>query len=400
MSSTGGTRYLTPTLSFLSDVSVAGESIPLAQPDVGPREEELVLEVLRSGILSLGPMGPRFERAFADWVGTKHAAAVSSGTAGLHLGLVRAGVGPGDEVITSPFSFISSANCALHAGADVTFADIDPVTFNIDPAALEAAITPRTKAIVPVHIFGLPCDIEAITAIAARHGLAIIEDGAEALGAVRQGRRVGTHGSPTIFAFYPNKQMTTGEGGIITTDDDAVYEDILSLRNQGRADSGAWLEHDRLGWNYRMDDLSAAVGLGQVERLDSLLAARTAAAERYNALLADAEGVQLPAVVPGDTRSWFVYTVLLDAGVDRNAVIGRLAERGIASKPYLPAIHLQPLYRARGHREGEFPICEGVSARALALPFFGKITVDQQERIVRELLAVLAVPPLLASARA
>ena len=375
-------------------MSPAGEPIPLAQPDVGPREEELVLEVLRSGMLSLGPMGPRFERAFADWVGTKHAAAVSSGTAGLHLGLVRAGVGPGDEVITSPFSFISSANCALHAGADVAFADIDPVTFNIDPAALEAAITPRTKAIVPVHIFGLPCDIEAISAIATKHGLAIVEDGAEALGAVRQGKKIGTHGSPTIFAFYPNKQMTTGEGGIVTTDDDDVYEDILSLRNQGRADSGAWLEHDRLGWNYRMDDLSAAVGLAQVERLDEILGKRATVADRYTALLAGIPGVTLPSVVEGDVRSWFVYTVLLEPGVDRNAVIGLLAERGVASKPYLPSIHLQPFYRARGHREGQFPISEAISARALALPFFGNLTIEQQERVAAELAAVLADPPV------
>lgn len=375
-------------------MSPVREPIPLAQPDIGPREEELVLEVLHSGMLSLGPMGPRFERAFADWVGTKHAAAVSSGTAGLHLGLVRAGVGPGDEVITSPFSFISSANCALHAGADVAFADIDPVTFNIDPAALEAAITPRTKAIVPVHIFGLPCNIEAISAIAAKHGLAIVEDGAEALGAVRQGKKIGTHGSPTIFAFYPNKQMTTGEGGLITTDDDDVYEDILSLRNQGRADSGAWLEHDRLGWNYRMDDLSAAVGLAQVERLDEILRKRTAVADRYTTLLAGTPGVTLPSVVEGDVRSWFVYTVLLDPGVDRNAVIGLLAERGVASKPYLPSIHLQPFYRARGHRDGEFPVCEAISARALALPFFGNLTLEQQERVAAELAAILSDPPV------
>lgn len=375
-------------------MSGSPEPIPIARPDVGPREEELVLEVLRSGTLSLGPMGPRFERAFADWVGTKHAAAVSSGTGALHLGLVRAGVGPGDEVITSPFSFISSANCALHAGADVRFADIDPISFNLDPAALEAAITPRTKAIVPVHIFGLPCDIETIGRVAARHGLAVVEDGAEALGAERQGRRIGTHGNPTVFAFYPNKQMTTGEGGIVTTDDDQVYEDILSLRNQGRADSGAWLEHDRLGWNYRMDDLSAAVGLAQVERLDGLLAARDAVAARYDALLAGLAGVTTPAVVAGDRRSWFVYTVLLEPHVDRNAVIGLLGARGIATKPYLPAIHLQPFYRGRGHREGEFPVCESVSARALALPFFGALTAAQQERVVAELADVLADPPV------
>lgn len=374
-------------------MSGSSEPIPIARPDVGAREEELVLEVLRSGMLSLGPMGPRFERAFAEWVGTRHAAAVSSGTAALHLGLVRAGVGPGDEVITSPFSFISSANCALHAGATPVFADIDPVTCNIDPAAIEAAITPRTRAIVPVHIFGLPCDIEAINAIAAHHGLAVVEDAAEALGARRQGRMIGTHGNPTVFAFYPNKQMTTGEGGIITTDDPAVQEDVESLRNQGRADTGQWLEHDRLGWNYRMDDLSAAVGLGQVERLDAILAGRDDVARRYTALLADVEGVTTPADVPGDTRSWFVYTVLLEPGVDRNAVIGLLGERGIASKPYLPSIHLQPLYRARGHRVGEFPICESISDRSLALPFFAALTEAQQERVVAALREVLADPP-------
>ena len=378
-------------------MSAAGAPIPLAQPDIGPREEELVLEVLRSGMLSLGPMGPRFERAFADWVGVKYAAAVSSGTAGLHLGLVQAGIGPGDEVITSPFSFISSANCVLQAGADVRFAEVDPISFNLDPAAVEAAITPRTKAIVPVHIFGLPCKIEEIRAIADRHGLAIVEDGAEALGAKRQGQMIGTHGSPTIFALYPNKQMTTGEGGIVTTDDEAVYERILSLRNQGRSDAGAWLEHDRLGWNYRMDDLSAAVGLAQVERLDEILGKRSAVAERYNALFAGVSGIELPAVVPGDTRSWFVYTVLLDEGVDRNAVIGLLAERGVSSKPYLPSIHLQPFYQARGHRPGEFPICEGISARALALPFFGALSEEQQQRVADELVAVLKNPPLVSS---
>ncbi len=372
---------------------IDGEPIPIARPDIGLREEELVLEVLRSGMLSLGPMGPRFERAFADWVGTRHAAAVSSGTAGLHLGLVQAGVGTGDEVITSPYSFISSANCALHAGADVVFADIDPVTFNLDPAAVEAAITPRTRAIVPVHIFGLPCDIEAIHAIAARHGLVVVEDAAEALGAKRQGKMVGTHGAPTIFAFYPNKQMTTGEGGIVTTDDDDVYERLLSLRNQGRADSGQWLEHDRLGWNYRMDDLSAAVGLAQVERLDEILARRDAVAGTYAELLAEIPGIELPSEVPGDTRSWFVYTVLLDSHVDRDAVIGMLAEHGIASKPYLPAIHLQPFYQARGHRRGEFPVCEATSDRSLALPFFGALTRVQQERVATTLGAVLAQAP-------
>ncbi len=383
-----------PRATSTTRADVAGAApIPIARPDIGPREEELVLEVLRSGNLSLGPMGPRFERAFADWLGVRHAAAVSSGTAGLHLGLVLAGVGPGDEVITSPFSFIASANCALHAGADPVFADIDPVSLNLDPAAVEAAITPRTRAIVAVHIFGLPCAVEELGAIADRHGLALIEDAAEAVGARRAGRLVGTHGNPAVFAFYPNKQITTGEGGLVTTDDDAVYEALLSLRNQGRADTGTWLQHDRLGWNYRMDDLSAAVGLAQVERLDEILDRRAEVAARYGELLGGLDGVDVPVEVPGDERSWFVYTVMLDPAVDRDAVIGLLEARGIAAKPYLPAIHLQPFYRERGHRNGEFPVCEAASARSLALPFFTGLTAAEQERVVEALAAVLAEAP-------
>jgi perosamine synthetase len=370
-----------------------GTSIPLAQPSIGPREEELVLEVLRSGVLSLGPMGRRFEEAFAGFVGTRHACAVSSGTAGLHLAVRLTGAGPGDEVITTPFSFVASANCALYEGATPVFADIDPVTLNLDPAAVEAAVTPRTKAIVAVHIFGLPCDIEALNAIAERHGLAVVEDAAEAVGARRRGRMVGTHGNPAVFAFYPNKQMTTGEGGMVTTDDPDVHAQLKSLSNQGRSDTGDWLEHDRLGWNYRLDDVSAAIGLAQVERLDEILAGRAAVAERYGELLAAVEGVTRPAVVDGDERSWFVYPVLLDAGVDRNAVMARLQREGIACKPYLPAIHLQPFYRARGHRPGELPVCESISARSLALPFFAALDRGDQERVVDAVGRALQAAP-------
>ncbi len=355
--------------------------IPLARPDIGPREEELVLEVLRSGVLSLGPVGRRFEEDFAAYVGTRHAAAVSSGTAGLHLAVRLAGVGAGDEVITSPFSFVASANCALYEGATPVFADIDPVTFNIDPAAVEAAITPRTRAIVPVHVFGLPCDIEAINEIARKHDLAVIEDAAEAIGARRRGRLIGTHGNPAVFAFYPNKQMTTGEGGMVTTDDPVLHAGLKSLSNQGRSDTGDWLEHDRLGYNYRLDDVSAAIGVGQVERLDELLASRASVAARYDALLGDIEGVSTPAVVEGDERSWFVYVVELHPQADRNAVMARLQASGVACKPYLPAIHLQPFYRQLGHREGELPVCESVSARTLALPFFGAITEAEQHTV-------------------
>jgi perosamine synthetase len=363
-------------------VTVGHSTIPLARPDLGPREEELVLEVMRSGSLSLGPMGRRFEEAFAAYVGTRHAVGVSSGTAGLHLGVRLAGAGPGDEVITSPFSFVASANCALYEGAEPVFADIDPVTFNIDPDAVEAAITPRTRAIVPVHIFGLPCRIERINEIARRHGLAVVEDAAEALGARRQGRMVGTHGNPAIFAFYPNKQMTTGEGGMVTTDDDELAAGLRSLANQGRADAGNWLEHDRLGWNYRLDDVSAAIGLGQVERLDELLAGRAAVAARYGELLAGVDAITPPATIDGDTRSWFVYPVLVGEGVDRDRVLELLWAEGVSAKPYLPAIHLQPFYRSRGHREGELPVCEAISRRSLAIPFFAALTLADQERVV------------------
>jgi perosamine synthetase len=357
----------------------------MARPSIGPRDEELVLQVLRSGQLSLGPMGPRFERAFAGFLGTRGAAAVSSGTAGLHVAVRIAGAGPGDEVITSPFSFVASANCALYEGAEPVFAEIDPVTLNVDPAAVEAAITPRTKAIVAVHIFGLPCAIEEINAIGARHGLPVIEDAAEAVGARRQGRLVGTHGNPAVFAFYPNKQMTTGEGGMVTSDDPAYLAQVESLRNQGRADTGQWLSHDRLGWNFRLSDVSSAIGLAQTERLDEILAGRTATADGYTAVLAGVDGVTLPAVVEGDTRSWFVYTVQVAPGVDRDGVIGDLAELGIASKPYLPAIHLQPFYRGRGHAEGEFPIAEDVASRSLALPFYAAMEPSDQERVAAAL---------------
>ena len=336
----------------------AARQDPLSRPDVGPLEEEYVLAALRSGVLGLGPYARRFEEEFAAFCGCEHAVAVSSGTAGLHLLVRAAGIGEGDEVITSPFSFVASANVALYERATPVFADVDPDTFELDPAAVEAAITPRTRGIVPVHVFGFPCDIEAINAIADKHGLAIIEDAGEAVGARRRGRRIGGTGSPAVFAFYPNKQMTTGEGGMVTTDDAALAAQVRSLSNQGRSDTGDWLEHDRLGFNYRLDDVSAAIGLGQVERLDEILAARAAVAARYDALLGTIEGVTTRAPwSPGDERSWFVYVVRLDAAIDRDAVMAALQARGVACKPYLPAIHLQPFYRssATGRASSRWP---------------------------------------------
>lgn len=368
------------------------EPIALSAPFIDGRDEELVLEALRSGRLSLGPMADRFERALAEAVGAPFVAAVSSGTAGLHLCVRLAGIGPGDEVITSPFSFVASANCVLYEGATPVFADVDPATLDLDPRAVEAAITPRTKAVLPVHIFGYPAELAELKAIAERHGLAVVEDACQALGARYRGRPVGSFGHPTVFAFYPNKQMTTGEGGAVAVAGEEEWRLVKSLSNQGRSDSGEWLTHARLGWNYRIDDLSAALGLGQVEKLDAILARRAEVAARYGELLAALEGVEPP--LPDDAehvRSWFVYVVRLAPGFDRDGAIARLAERGVQSKPYLPSIHLQPFYRERfGYREGSFPVSEDASARSLALPFHTALEAADQERVVEALRAALA----------
>jgi perosamine synthetase len=367
--------------------------IPLSQPLIGEREEQLVLETLRSGRLSLGPMLTRFERSFAERVGAAHTSAVSSGTAGLHLALRAAGVQEGDEVITTPFSFVASANSILYECARPVFVDIDEHTLNLDPQAAGAAVGDRTAGIMPVHIFGYPADLPALEEIAARHGLFIVEDACEALGAVHaDGTPVGARGHLAVFAFYPNKQMTTGEGGLVVCPSPELKERIDSERNQGRAPDMSWLDHDRLGFNYRLSDLACALGTAQLERLDELLSGRDRAAVLYGQALAGIEGVELP--VPdtgGNRRSWFVYVVKLPAEVDRDATIEALRARGIDSKPYLPAIHLMSFYRERfGHREGEFPVCEDVARRSLALPFFPQITEGQVAQVVEALTEVLA----------
>jgi perosamine synthetase len=365
--------------------------IPLSAPYIGEREEELVLEAMRSGRLALGPMLDRFEHALAERVGAPYAAAVSSGTAGLHLAVRLADIGSGDEVITTPFSFVASANCVLYEGAVPVFAEIDARTLNLDPAAVEEAITPHTKAILAVHIFGYPAELAELEQIAEHHGLALIEDGCEALGAEYRGRPVGSHGHPTTFAFYPNKQVTTGEGGAVAVASKEEWALLKSLSNQGRSDSGEWLTHGHLGYNYRLDDMSAALGLAQLERLDEILERRSEIAARYGELLAAVDGVE--ALLPDDVdhvRSWFVYVVLLEEGIDRNAVMGRLADAGVASKPYLPSIHLQPYWRERfATREGLFPVAESVSARSLALPFFTGLEREDQERVVEVLADAL-----------
>ena len=363
------------------------QEVPLSAPYVDEREEELVLEALRSGRLALGPMLERFEQALAERVGAPYVAAVSSGTAGLHLGVRLLELGPGDEVVTSPFSFVASANCVLYEGAAPVFADIDPSTLNLDPRAVEAAITPRTKAILPIDIFGYPAELAELQSIAERHGLAILEDACEALGAEYRGRPLGSFDHPTVFAFYPNKQMTTGEGGAVALASEEDWNLVKSLSNQGRSDSGEWLTHSRLGYNYRLDELSAALGIAQLEKLDRVLALRAAVARRYEELLRDLDGVKTLCADDADhRRSWFVYVVFLAPGTDRDGVIARLADDGIASKPYLPSIHLQPYYRDRfGYSEGMLPRAEAASARALALPFHPALEPSDQEYVVKAL---------------
>jgi perosamine synthetase len=367
------------------------EPIELARPELGRREEELALEVLRSGRLSLGPMGERFERALAAWLGVEDAVAVSSGTAALHLGVRQLGWGRGDEVVTSPLTFVASANCLLYEGARPVFCDVDPVTLDLDPAAAAAAVGERTAGLLPIHIFGYPAAMPELEALAAQRGLGILEDACEALGAVdAEGRRVGARGNLATFAFYANKQMTTGEGGMIVPTDAGTAARLRSERNQGRAVDMGWLDHDRLGYNYRLSDLAAAIGVAQVEKLDDLLSRRAAVAALYAERLAGIEGLEVPIAGRGrEVRGWFVYVVGLPAEVDRDATIAHLAERGIASKAYLPCIHLFPHLRELGCREGQFPVAEAASARSLALPFHPALGEAEVERVVAELAAAV-----------
>jgi perosamine synthetase len=366
--------------------------IPLARPFLSRREEELVLGTLRSERLALGPRLPDFEDALSVRLGGLPVSAVSSGTAGLHLAIRAAGVEAGDEVVTTPFSFVASANCLLYENARPVFCDIDPRTLNVDPAAAAAVVGERTAGLLPVHVFGYPADMPALERLAAERGLWIVEDACEALGAVHaDGTPVGARGNLSVFGFYPNKQLTTGEGGAVVCPDAAVKERVDSERNQGRAPDMGWLDHDRLGFNYRLDELSCALGLAQVERLEELLGGRARVAALYGEALADVEGLELPCPdAAGDRRSWFVYAVQLPPGVDRDASVTAMRERGVDTKPYLPAIHLMSFYRERfGHREGEFPVCEEVARRSLALPFFPQLSEAEVERVAEALRGVI-----------
>jgi perosamine synthetase len=372
---------------------VSEEVLPLARPVLGEAEEQRVLEAIRSGQLSMGPFLELFERRFAERLGAPLASAVSSGTAGLHLALRAVGVEDGDEVLTSPFSFVASANAAIYERARPVFADIDPRTLNLDPEAAAAAISSRTKAILPVHIFGYPADMPAFERLAGEPGLAIVEDACEALGARHaDGAPVGGRGHPAVFGFYANKQLTTGEGGMVTLRDPALKERVDSERNQGRAPDMGWLDHDRLGFNYRLSDIACALGIAQLARLEEMLAGRRRVAELYREALAGIEGLELPCPDEGGRRrGWFVFVVQLPRGIDRDATVRALAQHGIQSKPYLPALHLMSFYRGLfGHREGEFPVCEDIAARSIALPFFPEMSEGQVEHVATALADVLS----------
>jgi perosamine synthetase len=379
------------------------DPIPLARPELGEREQELVVEVLRSGRLSLGSMLERFERDFAEHLGVGDAVAVSSGTAALHLGVRALGWGPGDEVITSPFSFVASANCLLYEDVTPVFCDVDPVTLNIDPAAVAEAIGERTAGLLPVDILGYPAALPALERLAAGRGLGVLEDACEALGAVdAEERKLGAGGALAAFAFYANKQLTTGEGGMLAVSDPELAAGLRSERNQGRAPDMGWVDHDRLGFNYRLTDLQAALGVAQLGRLDEMLAARARVAKLYGERLqaldhgaaageGDPAGLVLPCADRGrERRSWFIYAVRLPAGADRDAVVAALAQRGVEAKAYMPSIHLLPHIRERfGYRAGRFPVAEDASARLLALPFFPSIAERQVDRVCEALAEAL-----------
>jgi perosamine synthetase len=372
--------------------------IPMSSPDLTEADIAAVNQVLQTQYLSMGPRIEAFEGAMADYVGTRYAAAVNSGTSGLHLAAIAAGVGAGDEVITTPFSFVASANCILYQRARPVFVDIDPQTLNIDPALIEEVVTSRTRALLPVDVFGQPADYDPLREIAQRHGLTIIEDACETLGAEyssrAQGnkRKAGTLGDVAVFAFYPNKQMTTGEGGVIVTDREDWDRLFRSLRNQGRDDSGTWLNHVRLGYNYRLDEMSAALGLSQLMRIEEMLNAREAVAQMYNQRLRDVDGVSIPHIAPTTARvSWFVYVVRLAPEIDRDAVMSRLHKKGIACRPYFTPIHLQPFYVERfGYRAGDFPVTEAVSQSTLALPFHNRLDEESVDTVCRALHRAIA----------
>ena len=384
---------------------MSGE-IPLSKPDITDAEIQAVTDVMRSGRLSIGPRQVRFEEMVADRAGRRHAVAVSSGTAGLHLILKSLGVGFGDEVVTTPFSFVASSNAILYTGATPKFVDIDPVSMNLDPKKLEAAITPKTKAIIAVEVFGNPTHMDAIEAIANRHEIALVEDCCEALGGQLNGRPVGSFGRAGVFGFYPNKQITTGEGGMIVTDDDTMADLCRSLRNQGRPvardvqqNQGTWLNHERLGYNYRLSEIAAAIGIVQMERLDEMLTKRREVAMMYFEQMMDMPEIILPNVPDPEQMSWFVYVVKMSdlyGAKERDRVIDGMRRHEVGCSNYFPPIHMQPFYREQfGFKQGDFPVTEAIAGRTIALPFFNQMDRIQVELTVQTLKVMLQREQLL-----
>jgi len=363
--------------------------INLSGPDIGQAEIDAVVAVLRTPTLSLGPKLVEFETAVADYVGRRFAVAVNSGTSALHLCLLALGLGPGDEVITTPFSFIATTNCILMVGATPVFVDIDPVSYNIDVDRIAEKITPRTRALIPVEVFGNPLGCDRAYDLARQHDLLGVEDSCEALGSVVHGRKAGTLGHVSTFAFYPNKQMTTGEGGVIVTDDERTARLCASLRNQGRDPGAGWLTHARLGYNFRLSEINCALGVVQLGRLEEFIAKRQRVFDWYRERLADEPRLALPQA-PADCRvSWFVYVARLTDEFtvqQRDEVLAYLREHGIGCNNYFSPIHLQPFIVERlGCGPGDYPITERVAQRTIALPFCNTLTADEVDAVCRTL---------------
>ncbi len=360
--------------------------IPLSEPDITEKEIAAVVEVLRSPRLSLGPKLEEFERKFAAFIGAKFAVAVNSGTSGLHLCVRALGLQSGDEVITTPFSFVASANVLLFEKAVPVFVDIDPETLNLDPRKIESAITPQTKAILVVHVFGRPAPMREIIEIANRYNLRIIEDACEAIGAEIDDKRAGNIGDCGVFAFYPNKQITTGEGGIIVTDNENIAAQAKILRNQGRDSTLDWFEHSELGYNYRLSEINCALGIEQLKRIDEILQTREGVARNYHERLANNPHLILPEIeVENGRTSWFTYVVRLSEEFtrpDRDAIVTELQKREIGCARYFAPIHLQPYYVNNfGYKTGDFPLTEFAADRTIALPFFNRITESQIDEV-------------------
>jgi perosamine synthetase len=369
--------------------------IPLAQPDIGQEERDLVMRVLAGDLLSIGPMVEEFETLLRERVGRQHAVACNSGTSGLHLAIRGLGIGDGAEVITTPFSFVASANCILYERARPRFVDIEEETLGMDPALVEAAGNPATRAILPVHVFGNPCQIEELEAIGTRRGWAMVEDACEAIGSSINGRALGSFGNASVFAFYPNKQITTGEGGMVVTDDPELYEVMASMRNQGRDHDGTWLRHVRLGFNYRLDELSAALGVAQLGRISTLREGRNRVVRAYRERLSSYEWLALPTPGPGADVDWFVYVVRISNTLDRDQIINQLGDRGIPARPYFSPLHLQPFYRSEfGYRPGDYPVTERVARSTLALPFSSRLSDEDVDRVCSELVSVVSNMPV------